>query len=172
MVSDLIFYASISGILFYIFYRWALAHERYFYQRSMKHFTPKLLLGNTIGLFLKLYTPTDFLDSIYYRFPKEKWVTFVFCFIVKWFFFVVVRSETSRSVWNVTKVTWYLLWNTQHLFTSRLFGIANYILEMIAFQKMFFYSVVFKIHSMNWRKIFLANFFVVFNRLFCVTSKR
>lgn len=78
----LLVYALMSAILFYMFYRWATAHERYFYQRSIKHFSPKLLIGNTIGLFLKLCTPTDFLNSIYYRFPREKCVTFRFCFFV------------------------------------------------------------------------------------------
>lgn len=99
MVSDLVLYTLIGAILFYMFYRWATAHERYFSQRSMKHFRPTFLFRNTIGLFLKLYTPTDFLDSIYYRFPKEKYVPFIITFVplCSDFLFLVamVKDETT-----------------------------------------------------------------------------
>lgn len=99
MISDLILYMLISVILLYMFYRWVTVHERYFVQRSMKFCSPKFLFGNTIGLFLKLYTPTDFVDSIYYRFPREKCVTIVFISI-----HLLVSTKDSYKVINSIKI--------------------------------------------------------------------
>lgn len=69
---EFLFYTVISGILFYAFYKWATVNKEYFVKRKLRHLKPIFLFGNTIGLFLKRYTPADFQDTIYYRYPKEK----------------------------------------------------------------------------------------------------
>lgn len=74
MLSELLFYTILSGTLFYAFYKWATVNKEYFSKRNIKHFHPKFLIGNTIGLFLKQYTPDKFIDLLYYRYPKEKYV--------------------------------------------------------------------------------------------------
>lgn len=76
MLSELLFYGSISGTLFYLFYKWVTANKEYFLKRKLKHLEPKFLIGNTTGLFLKQYTPEKFIDAMYYRFPTEKYVFF------------------------------------------------------------------------------------------------
>lgn len=72
MLLDWVFYTLVSGILFYAFYKWATVNREYFVKRNLKHLEPRFFIGNTIGLFLKSYRPDYFIDSIYYRFPKEK----------------------------------------------------------------------------------------------------
>lgn len=73
MLSELLFYTIISGTLFYLFYKWATVNKEYFVKRKLKHFEPKFLIGNMLGLFLKQHRPAEFMDSLYYRFPKEKY---------------------------------------------------------------------------------------------------
>lgn len=71
-----LFYISVSGILFYAFYKWATVNKDYFTKRRMKQLQPLFLVGNTFGFFAKRYVPTEFFDSIYYRFPNEKYAPF------------------------------------------------------------------------------------------------
>lgn len=73
MWSDFVFYAVFCGTAFYAFYKWATVNNEYFLKRNLKHLEPRFLIGNIFGLFLKRYTPPDFMDSIYYRFPREKY---------------------------------------------------------------------------------------------------
>ncbi|KAJ6647419.1 putative cytochrome P450 9f2, partial [Pseudolycoriella hygida] len=68
----LLFYTLISGTLFYAFYKWATTNREYFSKRKLKHLEPRFLIGNTVGLFLKRYTPDEFFDYLYHRFPNEK----------------------------------------------------------------------------------------------------
>lgn len=72
---DLLLYAFVGGILLYAFHKWATVNEDYFAKRKMKYLDPKFLVGNTLGLFTLRYIPSEFLDSIYYRFPNEKYVS-------------------------------------------------------------------------------------------------
>lgn len=75
MVSELSFYwIIICGILLYAFYKWATLNNNYFDIRNIKHLEPKFLIGNATGLFFKRYAPRDFMEMLYYRFPKEKYV--------------------------------------------------------------------------------------------------
>lgn len=78
MLLDLLLYAVVSGILFYVFYKWATVNRDYFSKRRMKQMTPTFLVGNTFGLFAKRHVPKDFIDSIYYRYPNEKYVSHSF----------------------------------------------------------------------------------------------
>ncbi|XP_055297251.1 probable cytochrome P450 9f2 [Sitodiplosis mosellana] len=72
MLAELLFYAIISGTLFYIFYKWATINREYFVKRKLKHVEPNFLIGNLLGLFLKRHRPAEFMDSLYYRYPNEK----------------------------------------------------------------------------------------------------
>lgn len=72
MWLELIYYVLVSAI--YAFYKWATVNKDYFSTRGISHLKPKFLIGNTFGLLSKQYKPTEFLDSIYYRFPNEKYV--------------------------------------------------------------------------------------------------
>lgn len=74
MFAESIFYILISVTVCYAFYKWATINNNYFEKRNLKHLKPKFLFGNTIGLFMNRYRPADFVNSIYYRFPKEKCV--------------------------------------------------------------------------------------------------
>ena len=75
MGLELIFYTFVGGlVLIYAFYKWATVNKDYFSKRHMKQLDPTFLVGNTFGLFAKRYVPTYFIDSIYYRFPNEKYV--------------------------------------------------------------------------------------------------
>lgn len=73
MLSELLFYAIINGALLYIFYKWATQNNEYFVKRKLKHLEPKFLIGNLLGLFFKRHRPAEFMDSLYYRFPTEKY---------------------------------------------------------------------------------------------------
>ena len=75
MWLELLFYTLVGAILFYAFYKWATVKRDYFLKRQMKHLDPIFLVGNTLGLFTNRYDPTEFFKSIYYRFPKEKYVS-------------------------------------------------------------------------------------------------
>lgn len=77
MLSELIFYGLVGGTLFYAFYKWATKNREYFVKRNLKHLNPNFLIGNTTGLFLKQYTPSNFLDKLYYSYPKEKYIQFI-----------------------------------------------------------------------------------------------
>lgn len=66
--------AFVGVIIFYIFCKWANENKMYFAQRNIKFLQPRFLFGNTAGLYLRRYAPTNFFDSLYYRFPKEKYV--------------------------------------------------------------------------------------------------
>lgn len=79
MWLELASYGIVSGILFYIFYKWATVNNDYFAKRHMKYLEPRFLVGNTLGLLTLQYIPLDFFDSIYYRFPNEKYVRFIYC---------------------------------------------------------------------------------------------
>lgn len=72
MLSELLFYTLIGGPLLYIFYKWVTKNRDYFVKRNLRHLNPNFLIGNTAGLFLKQYRPPDFIDKLYYSFPKEK----------------------------------------------------------------------------------------------------
>ena len=75
MWLELIFYTLFGGIvLIYAFYKWATVNKDYFSKRRIKQLEPTFLVGNTFGLFANRYDPTEFFDSIYYRFSKEKYV--------------------------------------------------------------------------------------------------
>lgn len=76
MILEFLFYLLVSGMLFYVIYKWATVNKEYFAKRQLKHLKPHFLFGNTTGLFLKRYTPADFIDTIYYRYPREKYVYF------------------------------------------------------------------------------------------------
>lgn len=76
MFAEFIFYTLISATACYAFYKWATINNKYFAMRNLKHLKPRLLFGNTIGLFMNRYTPADYINSIYFRFPKEKFVIF------------------------------------------------------------------------------------------------
>lgn len=78
MLSELLFYTLTSGTLFYVLYKWATKNREYFAKRNLKHLKPRFLIGNTTGLFLKRYTPENFIDQLYYSFPKEKYVSIPF----------------------------------------------------------------------------------------------
>lgn len=80
MLTEWFFYTLLSGTVLYAFYKWATIHKEYFAKRNLKHLEPNFLIGNTTGLFLKQYIPYKFIDSLYYRFPKEK---YVICFQFK-----------------------------------------------------------------------------------------
>lgn len=72
MITEYLFYMLVIGTLLYALYKWATANNDYFVKRKLKHLEPNFMFGNTTGLFLKRYTPADFIDSIYYRYPREK----------------------------------------------------------------------------------------------------
>lgn len=74
MFSESLIYITISGSLFYIFYKWATVNKEYFLKRNLKHLEPKFLIGNMLGLFVKRHRPSEFMDSLYYRYPREKYV--------------------------------------------------------------------------------------------------
>lgn len=76
MFAELIFYTLIGVTVCYTFYKWATINNEYFTKRNLKHIKPRFLFGNTIGLFTNRYTPADYTNSIYVRFPKEKFVIF------------------------------------------------------------------------------------------------
>lgn len=61
----------------YAFYKWATINNNYFEKRNLKHLKPNFLFGNTIGLFMNRYRPADYINSIYNRFPNEKFVPFL-----------------------------------------------------------------------------------------------
>lgn len=63
--------------LVYVFYKWASANNEYFVGRKLKALKPVFLLGNTGGLFTKQYRPNEWMDSIYYKYPEEKYVKFL-----------------------------------------------------------------------------------------------
>lgn len=75
MISELFFYAIIVGTVLQVIYKWVTINKDYFVIRNLKHFEPNFLIGNTTGLFLKRYVVAEFMEMIYYRFPKEKYVT-------------------------------------------------------------------------------------------------
>lgn len=74
MWSELVFYGLIGGTLLYAFYKWATVNRDYFVKRKIKHLNPNFLIGNTSGLFFKRHTPADYMNSIYFRYPNEKYV--------------------------------------------------------------------------------------------------
>lgn len=72
MLFEIVFSVLLGGLLIYAFYKWATANSEYFAKRNIKHMKPKFLIGDTTQLFMKQYTPAEFLDMIYYQYPKEK----------------------------------------------------------------------------------------------------
>lgn len=63
-------------IALYAFYKWATVNSDYFAKKNLKHLKLNFLVGNTAGLFLKQYNLPEFFDSIYNRYPDEKYVYF------------------------------------------------------------------------------------------------
>lgn len=72
MIFEIILFVVTVGVLLLAFFEWATANREYFSKRGIKHLESTFLVGNTIGFFLKRYSPPEFTDSIYYRYPKEK----------------------------------------------------------------------------------------------------
>ncbi|XP_031627729.1 probable cytochrome P450 9f2 [Contarinia nasturtii] len=75
MLSDLLFHILI-GIVLYLFYKWATINNDYFVKRKILHLDSVFLVGNTFELFLMRSYPAKWLESVYYRFPKEKIIGF------------------------------------------------------------------------------------------------
>lgn len=77
MWIGLLLYSFLIGTFSYVFYKWATVNKNYFVKRKLKHFEPKFLIGNLFGLFVKRHRPHEFMDSLYYRYPNEKYdITF------------------------------------------------------------------------------------------------
>lgn len=75
MVSEVVFfYLMLSVILMYYLYKYVTVHANYFFKQNLKFVKPRFLFGHTIWLILRQYTPANFIDSIYYSFPNEKYV--------------------------------------------------------------------------------------------------
>lgn len=64
---------TMAFVLFEL-YKWATVNSDYFAKKKLKHLKPSFLLGNTAGLFLKQCNLPEFFDSIYNRYPNEKYV--------------------------------------------------------------------------------------------------
>ncbi|XP_031628376.1 probable cytochrome P450 9f2 [Contarinia nasturtii] len=63
-------------ITLYCLFKYVTANKNFFEEQKLKYLKPKFGFGHTIWLIFRQYTPADFIDSIYYSFPKEKLVGF------------------------------------------------------------------------------------------------
>lgn len=68
--------STIVSNALYQFYKWATENSDYFEKKQLKHLKANFLVGNTFGLFLKQYNLPEFFNSIYNRYPDEKFVHF------------------------------------------------------------------------------------------------
>lgn len=62
-----------TAIAYYL-YKWSTKNKDYFVERNLKSMKQKFPIGNTMGLFLNQYTPSGFMDKLYYEYPNEKYV--------------------------------------------------------------------------------------------------
>lgn len=69
-------YVLIIGTVIYTLYRWITAQRDYFEKRQIKHFKPENLTHNMFWMFLKRTNPGEFLRSIYFSYPHEKYVEY------------------------------------------------------------------------------------------------
>lgn len=61
----------LNGTTLYAFYSWAVGKE---YLKDNNK--AKIVTENSVGSFLRRYTPTNLMGSFQYSIPKEKYVTF------------------------------------------------------------------------------------------------
>lgn len=74
MFLEYLLFLIFGVICVYAVHKWATINKDYFVIRKIKALKPVFLFGNTGGLFTKQYRPIDFMDSIYYELPNEKYV--------------------------------------------------------------------------------------------------
>lgn len=69
---DCIVYSAIFALFAYIFYKWATINKNFFTKRQIKSLKPTFLFGNTADVFAGCNHFHQFIDQVYYAFPKEK----------------------------------------------------------------------------------------------------
>lgn len=71
MIDDIL--VAIGGtVLAYAIIDWMTANNDHFSKRNIPHLKSFLCFGNMIGFYFRKYSPYDFIEMLYKKFPNEK----------------------------------------------------------------------------------------------------